>query len=349
MKVLVAMSGGIDSSVTACLLQEQGHEVVGMRFSIWSDPLAPASAQLQSRKCCDPQTLYRANTVAQMLGIEMLHIDLQDEFKKKVVQPFLEEYRSGNTPNPCVLCNKVIKFDLLMRKANELKCVAIATGHYARIVQDQSDGKSMYRLFDGKDVGKSQAYFLYTLTQEILSKTLFPLGELHKVDVLARGRALGIPLPKEYEESQDVCFYPEKEPQKFLTRHLKDSVKPGPIKSEDDKTVGTHKGLPLYTIGQRKGLNIGGLKIPLHVMKKDVKSNTLYVAPAGADSESTMRIVSPNWIADTPEKGIELPLQARISSHGEKREGILLHDDAHTEFHFATPDCSCYTYCATML
>jgi len=338
MKVLVAMSGGVDSSLTACLLKEQGHDVIGVRFTIWSDPLAPPAAQLRSRKCCDPQTIYRANTVAQILGIKLLHIDLQKEFEQKIVRPFLAEYRSGRTPNPCVLCNRVIKFDLLMHKAHELQCDAIATGHYARVVKSQSDaGETVYRLFEGTDPSKSQAYFLYTLSQEILAQTLFPLGTLKKTDVIARAHTIGIPLPPEYEESQDVCFYPEKEPKEFLQRHLSDAMTPGPIKTTDERTVGEHKGLPLYTIGQRKGLNIGGLKIPLHVVKKDVASNTLFVAPSGADRESALYVKSPNWIAEAPAEGTEISLQARICSQGQKYRGALRHERAQTTFYFTTP------------
>ena len=322
MKILIAMSGGVDSSVVAHLLQQEGHDLVGVRLRLWIDPDAPAVAQILPSKCCNPQTIHRANTVAQQLGFSLHHIDIQDEFKDKIDDQFLSEYEEGRTPNTCVLCNRIIKFAKLLELADELDCDKIATGHYARI--EEHDG--IYSLMEGADKSKSQSYFLYSLSQETLSRTLFPLGEMSKKDVVALGRSLNIPLPSKYEESQDVCFYPEKEPEAFLKRHIK-NIRTGDIRDQQDKKVGTHKGLPFYTIGQRKGLNIGGLAIPLHVTEKDKDTNTIFVAPSGADFESTVTASDIRLIHNTTEEVQGKKCMARVCSQGKKHTGTL-HIDA---------------------
>ncbi|NLG07016.1 tRNA 2-thiouridine(34) synthase MnmA [Candidatus Peribacteria bacterium] len=337
MKILVAMSGGVDSSLVTHMLAEQGHELVGVRLSLWTDTTAPTLAQIQSRKCCDPQTVYRATTVAQTLGIPLHTIDLQHEFKSQVVDPFLREYRAGNTPNPCVICNRTIKFGVLLKIAAEYGCSMLATGHYARIERTQTPEGTLCRLYEAIDTNKSQSYFLYALTQDQLRQSLFPLGTMQKTDVIAQAQKRGIPLPEHYEESQDVCFYPEKEPQEFLKRHMPDAITAGPIYMNDGKRVGTHRGLPLYTTGQRKGLGIGGLKIPLHVVEKSVHDNSLIVAPSGADCKLELAASSLNWIAKPPAMNTVHHLQARISSQGRLHAGTLTHNGTWAVFRFAHP------------
>ncbi|MDD5469294.1 MAG: tRNA 2-thiouridine(34) synthase MnmA [Candidatus Peribacteraceae bacterium] len=318
MRILVAMSGGVDSSVAAHLLQQDGHDLVGVRFLLWTDPDAPAAAQILPSKCCNPQTIHRANTVAQQLGFPLHHVDIREEFKEKVVDHFLAEYQAGNTPNPCVLCNRVIKFAKLLELAEELGCDKVATGHYARI---EKHGDA-YRLLEAADKRKTQSYFLYSLSQETLSRTLFPLGAMRKEDVIALGRTLGIPLPAQYEESQDVCFYPEKEPQAFLRRHLR-GVEPGDIRDRGGRKVGMHRGLPFYTIGQRKGLGVGGLKVPLHVVEKDRGTNAIVVAPSGADLESVIKAKDLRMIRGTPKDLQGKSCQVRVCSQGKKHRGKL--------------------------
>ncbi|MDD3897259.1 MAG: tRNA 2-thiouridine(34) synthase MnmA [Candidatus Peribacteraceae bacterium] len=318
MRILVALSGGVDSSVAAHLLKQAGHDLIGVRFLLWTDPDAPAAAQILPSKCCNPQTIHRANTVAQHLGFPLHHVDIREEFKEKVVDHFLAEYQAGNTPNPCVLCNRVIKFAKLLELADELGCDKVATGHYARIEQ-QGDA---YRLLEAVDKRKSQSYFLYSLSQETLARALFPLGTMRKEDVIALGRTLGIPLPTQYEESQDVCFYPEKEPQAFLRRHLP-GIQPGDIRDRHGTKVGMHKGLPFYTIGQRKGLGVGGLKVPLHVVEKDKGTNTVFVAPSGADLELVIEANDLRLIHGTPQDLQRKACEVRVCSQGKKHRGKL--------------------------
>jgi tRNA-specific 2-thiouridylase len=335
MKILVAMSGGIDSSVIAYKLKEEGHEVIGVRFTLWTDPLAPPLAQILPSKCCNAQTIARANQVAKDLSIPLQILNLEDEFKKDVVDPFLKGYSEGRTPNPCIGCNRSLKFGKLLDLADELGCDKLATGHYARVAKEQqSDGSSKYLLLEALDRTKDQSYYLYGLNQEQLSKVIFPLGGLQKSEVFELATAFGVPYDdNSYKESQDLCFFPEKEPEAFLKRYIKNS-KPGDIKLEDETIVGEHKGLPFYTIGQRKGLGIGGLKIPLHVVRKEVDSNTMYVAPNGADHKFELHANDLRWVSWEPPKNEKTPFQARIHSLGEKHDGVLEHDGKTLDFRF---------------
>lgn len=335
MKVLVAMSGGVDSSVVAHTLAAEGHEVVGVRFTLWSDPLAPPLAQVLPSKCCNAQTVARANQVAKDLGITLHILNLEKTFKDEVVDPFINGYAKGSTPNPCIECNRNVKFGALLTMMEDLGCEKLATGHYARVIEEHSNnGAVTYTLLEANDITKDQSYYLYGLNQEQLSKVLFPLGNMQKTEVFELARQYGVPYDNtSYRESQDLCFFPEKEPEEFLRRYITD-VKPGEIKTEDGETVGEHKGIPFYTIGQRKGLGIGGLKIPLYVTKKDTISNTIYVAPDGADLESELSARDLKWVAYEPPRDSDIPFEARIHSHGEKLPGTLRHNGDMLHFTF---------------
>src|SRR3989344_2985012 len=218
MRILVAMSGGIDSSVVAHILKEQGHDVVGVRFTLWTDPLAPPLAQVLPSKCCDAQSIARAHRVAKNLGITLHILDLKEEFKREVVDPFLNGYREGLTPNPCVGCNRTIKFGRLLEFADQLGCKKLATGHYARVTREipitksQSPNKSqisnlkskIFHLLEALDTAKDQSYYLYGLTQEQLSRVMFPLGTMFKRDVYELAKKFDIPYDEHsYRESQD--------------------------------------------------------------------------------------------------------------------------------------------------
>ncbi|MDA0375752.1 MAG: tRNA 2-thiouridine(34) synthase MnmA [bacterium] len=335
MKILVAMSGGIDSSVVVHMLKEQGHEVLGVRFTLWTDPLAPPLAQILPSKCCNAQTIARANQVAKDVDIPLQILDLEDEFKRDVVDPFLKGYKEGHTPNPCIGCNRSVKFGRLLELSDKLGCDKLATGHYARTTEEvQADGTTRHLLLEAVDSSKDQSYYLYGLSQDQLSKVMFPLGELQKSEVFALATKYGVPYEEtSYKESQDLCFFPEKEPEAFLKRYITDS-KPGDIKLEDETVVGEHKGIPFYTIGQRKGLGIGGLKIPLHVVRKEPESNTIYVAPDGADLKKELRAIDLRWVSWIPEENEEITFEARIHSLGTRRKGTLKHDGKSLLFRF---------------
>ncbi|PIR49168.1 tRNA 2-thiouridine(34) synthase MnmA [Candidatus Peregrinibacteria bacterium CG10_big_fil_rev_8_21_14_0_10_55_24] len=318
------MSGGVDSSVTAYLLKEQGHDVVGAQLTLWSDPLAPPLARLLPSKCCNTQTRARARSVAKKLGIALHTADLQQEFYDAVVVPFLDAYRSGRTPNPCVRCNRDFKHAELLKLADTLGCNSVATGHYARIaVERLPDDSQRWVLLEAVDSTKDQSYFLHQLDQDQLRRTLFPLGTLLKRQVYALAEHFGVPLEKEtYRESQDLCFFPEKGPGAFLKRYLKDAMEPGEIARRDGTVVGMHQGLALYALGQRR-IGVGGLHIPLEVVGKDLKTNRLIVEDAGTVTTRSISVEDLHWIAWKPEENTEEPFEYRTHSRAARRKGVL--------------------------
>lgn len=335
MRVLVALSGGIDSSVVAHLLKEQGHDLVGVRFTLWNDPLAPALAQILPSKCCNAQTAARAKSVAAALGIPYYVRDLEQEFKEEVVDPFLRDYQKGLTPNPCVRCNRTIKFGKLIAFADELGCEKVATGHYARIVKEEG---TMHHLLEAVDTSKDQSYYLYGLTQEQLAHAIFPLGTLLKSETYALAERFKISYDREsYRESQDLCFFPEKSPQAFLRRHLRAKLRPGDIVRRDGAVVGRHKGVPLYTVGQRHGLGIGGLTIPLEVVQKNYTQNQLIVAEKGTERPSSVRVISLHWIAVPPPRDSATSLSCRTRSLSPQLNGVLRYLGTEGTFHFSAP------------
>lgn len=336
-KILVALSGGIDSSVVAHLLARQGHELVGVRFTLWSDPLAPSISQILPSKCCNPQTAYRARTTAETLGMDYHIVDLEEAFKENVVDPFLEGYREGKTPNPCIRCNRTIKFGKLLELTKQFDCDAMATGHYARVAEERlPDGSERRLLLEAVDASKDQSYYLYGLTQEQLSRVLFPLGGLRKSEVFSLAESFGVPHDEEYRESQDLCFFPEKHPEEFLKRYLSDALVPGPIVRRDGTVVGTHRGLPLYTIGQRKGLRVGGLQIPLEVVAKRADDNELVVADKGAESTASVTLTDVRFVSWAPSEDEETTFECRLRSLSERRTGTLTHRGGTGVFRFDT-------------
>jgi len=237
-RVLVAMSGGIDSSYAAALLQQQGYRVEGVTMK-----LSPGI-------CCD---IASAQSVCSHLGIPHRVIDLQQEFEQNVIRNFIDEYRAGRTPNPCVRCNDIIKFQVLLTHARESGYDLLATGHYARIVQSGAGARSELRT--GRDLDKDQSYFLYRLTQDQLGNLLFPLGEMRKTDVRRCARLLSLPAA-ERPESQEICFVPDNDYRAFLKAHAPDVLRQGEIVMTDGTVVGRHEGVSFYTVGQRRGLGI---------------------------------------------------------------------------------------------
>ncbi len=316
MKILLAMSGGIDSSVVAHMLCEQGHDVIGVRFTLWIDPLAPALAQILPSKCCTTQNIHRADLVSKKLSIPLHIINLEQEFKETVVDPYLDAHTKGLTPNPCIGCNRTIKFGKLIALMREFGCEKLATGHYVRTMQD-SQGD--VHLLEAKDRRKDQSYYLYGIEKDVLPLLLFPLGDLEKKQVYELAQHYDVPLPESYKESQDLCFFPEKKPQAFLQRHLKDALQSGDIIDRTGKKRGEHAGIALYTIGQRHGLKIGGLKIPLEVVEKDAEKNAIIVAEKGRETIHTLFLRDVRLLRSMPSS---FRSECRLRSLSPKRSGV---------------------------
>ena len=291
------MSGGVDSSVAAALLKKQGYDVVGIFMKLWAEKGSDPSTTLGAGNiCCSTDAATAARAVANKLNIPFYVVNFAKEFKKAVVDYYVKEYENGRTPNPCVICNRDIKGELLMKKVLELEGDYLATGHYARIVKRQKGkGKSDYELHQAKDLNKDQTYFLWTLTQEKLAKILFPVGDLTKPQVRAIAKKMGLPTA-ERKESQGICFIPDRDICGFLRRHAKKLTKPGPILDIVGEKVGIHDGLINYTIGQRERLGLGGPKA-YYVVKLDVSKNTLIVGTEQDLYQKKLTADGLNWIA----------------------------------------------------
>lgn len=271
-KVVIGMSGGVDSSVSAWLLKEQGYDVVGLFMKNWED-------DDDGEYCSARQDWLDAVSVADVLGVDIEVVNFAAEYKERVFSEFLREYEAGRTPNPDVLCNAEIKFKAFLDHAVSLGAEQIATGHYARV----RENNGLFELMKAVDDTKDQSYFLHRLNQKQLSKAIFPLGEIRKTEVRKIAEKLGLPNAKK-KDSTGICFIGERPFRAFLNRYL--SYEPGPIKTPEGKEIGQHVGLSFYTIGQRKGIGIGGLKSfknpdgtsdAWYVARKDISSNTLYV------------------------------------------------------------------------
>jgi tRNA-specific 2-thiouridylase len=262
-RIAVAMSGGLDSSMALVLLREAGHEVLGVTMRLWPPHDTAADT--------DSSDIGSARQVCAMLGVEHVVLDLRDRFYAEVVVPFVSEYASARTPNPCTRCNEAIKFGALLDSVRALGCDTLSTGHYAR----SAFGGTRYRLLRGIDPGKDQSYFLYTLSQQQLAHLLFPLGGFHKDQVRAMAAQRGLAVT-ERPESQDVCFLRGEPYSALLARCAPDALRPGPILNREGAVLGTHQGLPLYTVGQRSGLGIAADR-PLYVLELDGQRNALVV------------------------------------------------------------------------
>tara|TARA_A100001015_G_C14953106_1_gene697588 strand:+ start:15 stop:1085 length:1071 start_codon:yes stop_codon:yes gene_type:complete len=267
-RVLVGMSGGVDSSVTAALLKKRGYEVIGITFQ-----LLPKESEKTS-SCCNLNSVNDAKRVCSKLKIPHYTLNIRDIFKKNVIHTFINEYSLGLTPNPCVECNRHIKFNVLQEKAIELKADYVATGHYCKITKNNS--KSKFFLKKAKDPKKDQSYFLYMLTNKQLSQTLFPLGNYLKSDIKNMALKMNLITAKK-KESQDICFITHGSYKDFIEKQFENKgVGPGPIKDLSGNYLGTHSGISHYTIGQRKGLKIAHKK-PLYVIKINSQENTIIV------------------------------------------------------------------------
>ncbi len=270
-RVVVALSGGVDSAVAAALLVEQGYEAVGVMLRLW---IEPGPGEEQSNRCCTPDAVDRARRIAARLDIPFYLVSAEAEFKACVVDYLVAEYGAGRTPNPCVRCNRTVRFGFLLNRALALGAEFLATGHYARV--RRANGR--YQLLRGLDSHKDQSYFLHALSQDQLAHVLFPLGELTKEEVRAVARDRGLPVA-EQPESQDLCFLADGDYRRFLKGLAPHLFRPGPIRDTSGRVLGQHEGLPAYTIGQRKGLQISAAE-PLYVLAIEPADNTLVVGTA---------------------------------------------------------------------
>jgi tRNA-specific 2-thiouridylase len=270
-RVFVAMSGGVDSSVSAALLLEQGHDVTGVTMQLW-----PSTDE--SGGCCSESAIRDAKRVCDLLGIPHYTLNYRDTFEREVVTPFADEYAAGRTPNPCIRCNDRLKFSDLLAKVSAQGAEYLATGHYARILRDSAKRPMLAR---GVDPGKDQSYFLYRLTAAQLAHVLFPVGELHKPEVRSFAERLGLPVASK-SDSQEICFSAGDDHAGVVAARRPEAMRPGEIVDASGTVVGTHTGLAGYTVGQRKGLGVGGSPAPLFVIGLDAERNRVIVGPRDA-------------------------------------------------------------------
>ena len=336
-RVVVGLSGGVDSAVSAHLLKQQGYEVIGIFMKNWED-------DDNSEYCSSNIDFVDAASVADVLGIEIEHVNFAAEYKDRVFAEFLREYSAGRTPNPDILCNAEIKFKAFLDHAMRLGAEKIATGHYARVRLNAATGK--HELLKGLDPLKDQSYFLHRLNQAQLSKTLFPVGELPKTEVRRIAAEIGLPNAKK-KDSTGICFIGERPFRDFLNRYI--AKEPGPIKDPNGRTIGKHVGLSFYTLGQRQGLGIGGIREkgaqkggnehePWFVARKDMKKNILWVVQ-GHDHpwllSPSLRAEDLSWVAG------EAPQVADIAAKTRYRQAdapcTLQTDATGITLHFTEP------------
>ena len=333
-RVVIGMSGGVDSSVAAWLLKQQGYEVIGLFMKNWED-------DDDDQYCSTRQDWLDAVSVADVLGIDIEAVNFAAEYKDRVFAEFLREYQAGRTPNPDVLCNAEIKFKAFLDHAMRLGADAIATGHYARVREVPNEVAigtgCRFELLKAVDASKDQSYFLHRLNQAQLSKTLFPLGEMHKTEIREIAARLALPNAAK-KDSTGICFIGERPFREFLNRYL--SYRPGPMKTPDGSVVGEHVGLSFYTLGQRKGIGLGGLKShknasgdsdPWYVARKDIAENTLYIVQ-GHDHPwllaSALAADQISWVAGTPPDAASTSLSAKTRYRQADVDCILQSPDA---------------------
>ncbi len=293
-RIAVALSGGVDSSTAAALLVQQGYQVIGLTMRLWA---TRHRGDLPDNRCCSSAAVSDARQVCEELGIPFHLIDLEQEFKQHVVEYFCDSYALGRTPNPCLACNRHVKFGALLHLARELGAQRLATGHYARI----RENNGRYQLLKGADPQKDQSYVLYMLGQDDLPHLMFPLGDHTKRRVRAMAKEYGLPTADK-DESQDACFVTDGDYRAFLARSRPDTVRPGPILDLNGQVLGKHRGIAFYTIGQRQGLGIAAAH-PLYVLKIDPPHNALVVGPKAAVFRTSLYAEDVHYVAGRPPQG----------------------------------------------
>jgi len=328
-RVVVAMSGGVDSSTAALLLTEQGYEVIGVMMRLWAEPATDESS-LHNR-CCSPQAIEDARRVADQLGIRFYLVNYVRPFREQVVDYFVQEYARGRTPNPCLMCNRHIKFGRLLAQARALGADHLATGHYARIHR----AESYFRLLRGRDTQKDQSYALYMLGQVELAHTIFPVGEHTKEQVrtLAAERGLAV---AERTESQDLCFLEDGDYRRFLAERAPQILRPGPVVDRSGQVLAQHGGLALYTVGQRRGLGISAPH-PLYVLELDPSRNAVVIGTADELGRRELLAQQVSYVAgEPPPEPLDVTAKIRYQAHEAPARWIPL-GNGHARVVFDSP------------
>jgi len=301
-KIVVAMSGGVDSSVAAALMQERGYDVVGISLQLWN---YSSNSDERFGTCCSLDDMADARRVADKIGIPFYILNLEKEFQKEVVDYFVSEYLQARTPIPCTLCNQKLKFDELIQKAEAFGYRRVATGHYASILKDEASGR--FTVKRGRDRSRDQSYFLFNLSQDQLSRLEFPLGDVEKKEVRRLAHELGLTVA-EKPESREICFIPDNDYSKFIAKRVNDDAfQEGDIVDASGNVLGRHQGYPSFTVGQRKGLNLGGLKEPLFVTRIDPEKKQITAGPRAELLRQHFHTGKTNWYL--PQPG---PFQAEV-------------------------------------
>ena len=327
-KVVVAMSGGVDSSVAAALLKKRGYEVIGMMLRLWSEP-----GKEDSNRCCTPDSMAMARRVAAKLDIPFYVVDAKEVFRETVVQYFLDGYAAGVTPNPCLLCNRQIRWTFLLEHALALGADFMATGHYAR---KKTTEKGAHQLLRAVDRSKDQSYVLHVLNQEKLARALFPVGEYPKPEIRKIAESLALPVYKR-PDSQDLCFLAGDDYRNFIRRNAREMLLAGSIVTREGETLGQHTGLANYTIGQRKGLGLSS-SVPLYVLGKDAATNTLIVGEAADLGTDELLARDVNWMAgEPPRESFHAEVKIRYTAQEAWAQVIPLEDGNQVRVRFDVP------------
>ncbi|PIV90154.1 tRNA 2-thiouridine(34) synthase MnmA [Candidatus Gracilibacteria bacterium CG17_big_fil_post_rev_8_21_14_2_50_48_13] len=338
-RVVVGLSGGIDSAVALFLLQKAGYSCVGVQMRYWAEQPEVCDigtnrfTKAMFNKCCSDESMLISRRVCAFLGVPFYAHDVQETFYENIVDPYLKDYNEGLTPNPCTHCNKTIKFGALMDFADSIGASYVATGHYARLVEREG----IKHIAEAKDPSKDQSYFLYALSNQQRARILLPLGEMQKTQVKQLAEEVGLSMfKKSYKESQGLCFFPERTPDAFLERHASPAMRTsGPMIDQKGRVLGTHKGLAHYTVGQRRGIDLGGLPEPYFVIERKIEENTVVIGPKQYlyTTEATLDKVTLTSKETTPKK-----VQVRIRYRMEKAPALLdPQEDGHATLRFLSP------------